>query len=440
MRLPVNYPFPVSGWVAYLVHTTAAIAAVAFVAARRRGSDGLALRVFEIATAVGAACALLALTSGPVFIDFEKAYLYAGRVALTEPSRLYECTRGQCFVNIPIVALLFVPFAPLSATVAGILFSAAGALLLVAAVRRMARGAAADAIAWTAILSGPIYYSVRIGNTTHMLLLPLMLAFDRLASGSQTMAGMILGAASLLKPPLALFLPYFLLRRQVRAATMMAGFAALAVAASIALFGVELHQFWFREFVLTQGSRPIAAYNVQSVNGFLGHLLTRGHLRDWYPIDAGLRFRMLSAGLSAALAGAVAIACGRSGPPRDEAARRVELWLVLCLTVLVAPISWTHYDLLLLIPIAALLSQYASLDRRSRAALVAALALIAPPVVVLSVQNRIGNALYERVLISHYFAGAVLLLAVLIAERMRLAAAELGGRSPHHRVTSHPTV
>jgi len=105
-----------------------------------------------------------------------------------------------------------------------------------------------------------------------------------------------------------------------------------------------------------------------------------------------------------------------------------------------SPISWTHYDLLLLIPIAALLSQYASLDRRSRAALVAALALIAPPVVVLSVQNRIGNALYERVLISHYFAGAVLLLAVLIAERMRLAAAELGGRSPHHRVTSHPTV
>src|SRR6185295_9569563 len=263
---------------------------------------------------------------------------------------------------------------------------------------------------------------------------------DRLASGSQAMAGMILGAASLLKPPLALFLPYFLLRRQVRAAAVMAGVAALAVAASIALFGVELHQFWFREFVLTQGSRPIAAYNVQSVNGFLGHLLTRGHLRDWYPIDAGLRFRMLSAGLSAALVGAVAAACWRSGPPRAEAARRAELWLVLCLTVLVAPISWTHYDLLLLIPIAALLSRYASLDWRSRAALAAALALIAPPVVVLSVQNRIGNALYERVLISHYFAGAVLLLAILIAERMRLAAAELGGRSPHHRVMSHPTV
>jgi hypothetical protein len=295
---------------------------------------------------------------------------------------LYECTRGQCFVNIPIVALLFAPLAPLNPSVAGILFSIAGALLLLAAVRRMARGAATDVIAWTAILSGPIYYSMRIGNTTHMLLLPLMVAFDRLAAGSQAMAGMILAGASLLKPPLALFLPYFLLRRQVRAAVVMAACAACAVAASIALFGVDLHAFWFREFVLRQGSRPIAAYNVQSVNGFLGHLLTRGHLRDWYPIDAGLRFRILSAGLAAALVGAVAAACWRSGPPRGEAGRRVELWLVLCLTVLVARFQDA------LRPAAADSDRGASvtvcvLDWRSRAGLVASVVLMAPPVVVL---------------------------------------------------------
>jgi hypothetical protein len=103
----------------------------------------------------------------------------------------------------------------------------------------------------------------------------------------------------------------------------------------------------------------------------------------------------------------------------------VELSLVLCLTVLIAPISWTHYDLLLLIPGAALVSQWASLGERSRVGLVAALVLIAPPVIVLSVQNRIGNALYERLLVSHYFAGAVVLLAVLIAERQRIADAGL---------------
>jgi Glycosyltransferase family 87 len=412
----------VPAWLAYLVHAAAAAIAYGIFMVRRRSDDKRALKVFEIATAAVLAGALLALTSGPILIDFYKAYLYAGNAALAQPSALYECNRGQCFVNLPIVALLFAPLAPLNPSVAGVAFSAAGALLLVSAVRRMARGQSAGAIVWMALLSGPIYYSVRIGNTTHMLLLPLLAAFGRLAErNGQGGAGAILAALSLLKPPLALFLPYLVLRRQLRAAFMMGACALVVVAASIAWFGIDLHVFWFREFVINQGSRPIAAYNVQSVNGFLAHLLTRGHLRDWYPIDAGTRFSMLSAALSAALVAAVLFECWRAGAPESSEAHHVELGMVLCLTVLVAPISWTHYDLLLLIPAAALVSRWASLGRRCRFGLAAALVLMAPPVVVLSVPSRIGNALYERLLVSHYFAGALLLLAVLIAERQRIA-------------------
>jgi hypothetical protein len=115
--------------------------------------------------------------------------------------------------------------------------------------------------------------------------------------------------------------------------------------------------------VLNQGARPIGAYNVQNVNGFLAHVLTRRHLRDWYPIDAGARFwsaRRPHGGTR------------RRRSPfmlaswETAAARRIELWLVLCLTVLIAPISWTHYDLLLLIPGAALGPRRASLGERSR--------------------------------------------------------------------------
>jgi hypothetical protein len=411
----------VSGWAAYVLHAIAAGFVVGFLRPARHP----AVRVWwlEIAAALAIACGLLALTSGPVLIDFYKAYLYAGNAALSHPSTIYDCARGQCFVNIPLVALLFVPLAPLGSTAAGALFSAIGTLLLLAAVRRMASGAMARAIVWLVILSGPIYYSVRIGNTTHMLLLPLIVAFDRLATGRQAGAGAILAGAALLKPPLALFLPYFVLRRHVRAAIAMAVCGAGALALSVVLFGIDLHWFWLREFVVNQGSRPIGAYNVQSVNGFLAHLLIRGHLRDWYPIEVGIPFRALSAGLTGALVVGASIVCWRAGRPTDEEGRRVELWLVLCLTVLIAPISWTHYDLLLLIPGAALVSRHSSLDRGSLTALIAGLALIAPPVVVLSIHGRIGSAVYERLLISHYFAGAVVLLGVLIRERMRLGSA-----------------
>jgi glycosyl transferase family 87 len=379
------------------------------------------LRAVEVAAAVGVPVALLALTSGPVFIDFVKAYHYAGRAVLTNPSTLYDCTRAQCFVNVPIVALLFVPLAPLDPLGAGVLFSIAGLALLVAAVQRLARGAPLEVIVWLTLLSGPLYYSMRIGNTTHMLLLPLIVAFERLARGHQTMAGVLLAGSALLKPPLALFLPYFVVRRNFGAAIVMAACTACAVAASIALFGLELHRFWFREFVVQQGSGPIGAYNVQSVNGSLAHLLTRGHLRDWYPIYVGPQFRMLSVGLTGVLLAAVTIGCWRAGPPRSEAAWHAELSLVLCLTVLIAPISWTHYYLLLLIPIAWLVAGHVSLNWRSRAALAAAIVLISPPVVVLSLQGRISNALYERILISHYFFGGVLLLSVLISARLSAA-------------------
>lgn len=410
-----------SGWAAYAIHAIAVACALSILAASRRRPE-VPPRWWEIAFGAATASALLALTSGPILIDLQKAYLYAGQAALSQPSAMYACSRAQCFVNIPIVALLFAPLAPLSSDVAAVLFSIAGVVLLAAAVRRMAHGAGARAIVWLVVLSGPVYYSIRIGNTTHMLLLPLLVAFDYLARGRRSgLAGAILAGAALLKPPLALFLPYLVLRGNMRAAAAMTACAAAAAALSIVLFGVDLHWFWFREFVVNQGSRPIGAYNVQSVSGFLAHLFIRGHMRDWYPIDVGVPFRVMSAGLSAALVAAVAIGCWRGGTPRDETARRIELWLILCLAVLVAPISWSHYELLLLIPGAALLSRWDAFDRRSRIALSIALALIAPPVVIVSVQSRIGNALYERVLISHYFAGSVVLLGLLIAQRSRIA-------------------
>ncbi len=379
------------------------------------------MAALEIAAAIAVSGSLLALTSGPVFIDFIKAYHHAGRAVLDDPATLYDCTRAQCFVNIPIVALLFVPLAPLDPWVAGVLFSVIGLALLAAAVRHLARLAPVDLVVWVTLLSGPLYYSLRIGNTTHMLLFPLLVAFERLARGHQAMAAALLAGAVLLKPPLALFLPYFVARGKFRAAVVMAACTALAVAASIALFGLELHRFWFREFVVQHGSGPIGAYNVQSVNGFLAHLLTRGHLRDWYPIDVDPQFRMLAMGLTGVLVAAAGFACWRAGRPRSEAAWQTELWLVLCLTVLIAPISWTHYYVLLIVPIASLIGRYMSVNSRYRAALAAATILISLPVVVLSFQGRISNALYERLLISHYFYGGVVLLGLLIGERIGAA-------------------
>jgi hypothetical protein len=400
---------------AYVVY----IAAVAIVW-RALGRSVAERTVGAGAVAIGSVIAVLVLvlTSGPPFIDFDKAYLYAGRAAFTDPARMYDCTRAQCFVNIPIVALLFAPFAAMNGTAAAVVFSLAGIALYVAAMRRMAAHSSGAIVWWLTVLCGPLYYSIRIGNTTHMLLLPMLVAFDRLSAGRERAAGTLLGFVAVLKPPFALFLPYLLLRGRYRAATLMIAFAAAAGLLSVALFGIELHRFWFREFVVHQGGGAIAAYNVQSVNGTLAHLMVRGQLRDWTPMSLGTGFKVTSAALSAALLLAAAVTCWRSGPPSTPSAVRVELWIVLALCLLVAPISWSHYYLLLLAPAAALLARGGTLGGRRRAAVITAILLITPPVVVLELNDiRILGGVHDRILISHYFAGGVVLLFVLLAVR-----------------------
>ena len=411
-------------WLAYGIHAVTAIIVVA-VRWRRPAAPWTTGE-----TAIGVVCAavLLALTSGPIFIDFTKAYHYAGQVIVSDPGALYKCTRAQCYVNLPIVAWLFVPFGPLGPHVAGVIFSIIAAAALVPAARFLARDAPLPLVVWLLLLNGPLSYSVRIGNTTHVLLIVLIVAFEGLARGRDTLAGVLLAAAALLKPPLALFLPYLLLRGQRRAAVVMAAFAAAAIGLSIAVYGLDLHLFWFREFVVGHGGSPIGAYNVQSVNGFLAHLLTRGHLRDWFPIPMGAGFRVASLALTGAILAMTAAACWMAGRPRTRAEWQIDLSIVLTLTILTAPVSWTHYYLLLIIPIVALIGQreLVAAHRPLAAALAAAVVLISPPVVLVSVPGRIPSALYSRVAISHYFYGGVLLLGILLVVRL-LGARGLGG-------------
>ena len=39
--------------------------------------------------------------------------------------------------------------------------------------------------------------------------------------------------------------------------------------ASVLVFGVDVHRFWFEHFVAGSGKKPIAAFNVQSVAGLV---------------------------------------------------------------------------------------------------------------------------------------------------------------------------
>ena len=136
----------------------------------------------------------------------------------------------------------------------------------------------------------------------------------------------------------------------------------------------------------------------------------------------GAGFRAASLVLAAAIVLGVALVCWRAGRPRSARAWYAELSLVLTLAVVVAPISWSHYYLLLLLPMAAVIGGLRLPSPRPAiaVAIAAAALLISLPVVILPIPGRIPSALYDRVFISHYFYGGLVLLAALAVVRARV--------------------
>jgi hypothetical protein len=388
-----------------------------------------------VVTLLGAAVTSIRSTGrGTPFGDFDKAYYRAGELAFAAPQALYDCRNadGLCFVNLPIVALAFVPVAGLSPSNAHALVvigSAAALALTVMLVVRLARatGAARLAVITFVLLNGPLHYSLRLGNLTHVVLLFLVAAMLALRTGRPVWSGVLLAACALIKPPLLIWLPYLALRARWRtAAAAMAACLALAFLASVWWFGMPLHEAWLEQYVGGPGARPIGAYNAQSLSGALVRLTTSAHLVDWHGVETSGWMRLAYLGLSAALLGLVTLTLWRRGTPATDADALADHGLVLCTMLLISPISWTHYYCFLIPVLAPAIASRFSSGPRPRIALndraiVVAATLVSLPVALWIPGHAVFGPLVARVVLSHYVAGAALLVAALVWGRVQRA-------------------
>src|SRR5262249_39969052 len=97
--------------------------------------------------------------------------------------------------------------------------------------------------------------------------------------------------------------------------------------------------------------------------------------------------------------------------------------VLLCATLALSPISWTHYYCLLLIPIAAIVTRRIEVPSSPsvRVALGTAIVLVSLPVMLWVPSRAPFNALVARVLFSHYLLGALLFLVTLLAGRISIS-------------------
>ncbi len=382
--------------------------------------------------------------------DFIKSYYPSGRLVVENPAGLYtsqDDTRCFYFGNLPLLAYVFTPLAYMSVDQARYSFLFLGLLSLPVTVFLLFRLSEATPAGKAVLVgliavNGPLFYSIRMGNSTHFVLLLLALMFLAIKSGKHLSAGFAWGYIGLLKPPLFLLGLPLLLRKKWRILAGAAILVAAVTAVSVMVFGVDLHIEYCNECILPLADRPHTAFNAQSIDGFIARLMTGADATHWHPASLGPNFvfwRQVSAIFL--LMTAVIILWPR-GERVEPGLLMLELSIALCLSILISPISWTHYYLLLLLPLTLLLrfhnttsrtlsrdvavaGRFTLLPGQIFALIVAGVLLIGPPVMIrlalLQPTHPVLAALSSRILVSHYFLGGLILYLGFLLIRQRVA-------------------
>ena len=191
------------------------------------------------------------------------------------------------------------------------------------------------------------------GQVSFVLLLPVTLAWIHARRGKWTEAGAYLGLAMSVKPFLAIFLPYLILRRRFVTLGTAGGAAAGAFLVGLGVFGWEAHRSWIAG--LSAVSWEWVAMNA-SVLGFLRRVLAPTIYYE--PL---LEAPGLIAPLWFLLSGAIgvvslAVAAADSG---DRAVDR-GFGLLLLAALLISPLGWTYYWWLALGPMVAVVASWAN--------------------------------------------------------------------------------
>jgi hypothetical protein len=362
--------------------------------------------------------------------DFYKAYYPAGQLLLAgPPSALRPILETRDYVNLPLVGYFFVPFGAFGRGTAGVLFLLVGAVVAVGAWHFLCEAARLDRsrrqlLLLLFVLNGPFHYGFKEGNTSHIVLLLVVLAFLQRRRGRHHVAGALLGLAALVKLPLAMFGLYFLLRRERGALVGMSGVLALAFAGSIVVFGWQLNLLWYTHCVAPFLGDVMSAYNVQSIHAALARL-ARGpdSLLDWDPRPLAPALRASATAVVVLELAAVAWAARREPsertPGRRLVARELEFMLVLVLCLISGPMSWSHYYVWLLLPLAFVLAGAEHVPRERATTWLGGAALLfgALPVVFIGTSQSWLMEVHARVVLAHFVIGGLLFFVLLLRAR-----------------------
>ncbi len=369
-----------------------------------------------------------------LFSDFYKAYWVAGEHLWRGGLEAgYPFTVRGNWSNLPVLAWPFALLVPFGREAAGWIYLGAGAAATLAAWVLLVRlsglaAGLASALLVLFLLNGPLLNTLREGNSTHFVLLYLIAGLVFWQARQDYAAGLAFGLCAAIKLPLLLLGVYFVARRRWSIVAGGATILGIAGGLSLVLFGFAAHIAWYEDTIGSNMGMAIAAFNAQSIDGFLIRLTTgMEELLYWGPIEPPLYQKIVRNLLVLVLAGGFgwlmlraerrALVSSVSGPPTPHDLLQVSM--VLLLSLLISPLTWTHYYVFALIPLGLYLGGKLPLpsDGITRSLFWIGYALTSLPVIIPAMEidpdppSGWLAELAARTIISAWFFGASLLLA-----------------------------
>ena len=290
----------------------------------------------------------------PVYTELDDAVRrYLGREV--------DHDRSSVFINAhpPAAVLLALPFSRMAFDRAFLAWNVASLLMLAACFGIVTRQLGVPFSAWSVgpvvvllLLCHPLWEQLRQGQLSLILLFLITGTWAAERSGRPLLAGMLLGTALSIKLIPGFLLLYYVWRGQWRVVASGLGTLALVTLSTATLFGLDAYRTYLQE-VLPEVQRFRAGWDNLSLWGFWSRLLDPGaeqalRFKTAPLVYSPLLARILIGASVFAVAGVVAWAT-HPGRPREE--NDMTFGMATIAMVLISPIAWDHYFLLLLVPV-----------------------------------------------------------------------------------------
>ncbi len=263
------------------------------------------------------------------------------------------------------------------------------------------------------LLSYPLLYSLKLGQTTIFIYAAISLLFLCVQKRYYTTAGVIIGATSAMKLYPLLFLFYFLYRKKYKPVFSSIVTIGLLIALSFIFYGTYLN-LEFLTYIEQFSGITLSAWSNQSLPAFLLRQFTPLDVFVFTSLETPFFVRTIQLSFIISVLVVFKLLSSKSGHKKTEP---FEMSIVVFIILLLPDISWLHYFALVNLSILVTMNYFSSTKQICSSFFINSLAVfcfvaIVMPPYYIGAPKVIGDNFITRLAVSFPFLGTLCLLII----------------------------